>query len=114
MEMIIIAIVVMFLAMLGLTHLITGISRWLNRGTDLEQCLLLVDAGCDPETTEARLLQATQAAELLGGRVGIAVLAACGGEPAQIAAAFCRLHQLPMAENWSKLGEVVLENDRLR
>lgn len=114
MEMMIIAIVVMFLAMLGLTHLITGISRWLNRGTDLEQCLLLVEAGCDPETTEARLLQATKTAELLGVRIDVAVLAAYGGEPAQIAAAFCRQHQLPMAENWSELGEAVLENGRLR
>jgi len=95
------AILVGYLAIVGLTQICVTVARWFSMAGGMDRCWLVVVAGPRDQGIEMRLRQAhsqlATAPAMTGVRLAV-VDAGADGETAQICRCFCQEKNIPLVQ----------------
>lgn len=104
MDMMILAVITIFFALVGLADFFVGAGRWARRTGVLSAAVLAVEVTSEEASPEAVLTQAADAAavtELRG--VQLVVVCSAVGENEKVCQSFCRDRGIPMVTRWEEI-----------
>lgn len=104
MDMMILAVITIFFALVGLTDFFVGAGRWVRRTGALSGAVLAVEITSEAASPEAVLTQAADAAASRGLQgVRLVVVCSAVGENEKICQSFCRDRDIPMVTGWGDI-----------
>lgn len=108
MEMIFLAMVVGFLALMGATNLVLGLRRWLAHSGSLGRAVLVLELAPEDDGAEAKLVQAVETVQLTPGMEGVELGVVCpGGTAYAVCESYSHHQSLRLCKSWQELTEAV-------